>query len=119
MATTVVKQFVATIASGSTFVWSMTNAHPPFNPNLSEKAEPKWLVEWQAIPLVVRVLNPDDPGVATAQAGLQISPVIIVQESDTSLTHVVPITCHDAGNPPPGARFVTTYVLYAVFTDLP
>ena len=23
------------------------------------------------------------------------------------------------GNPPPGARFVTTYVLYAMITDLP
>ena len=118
MATTVVKQFVATIKSGSTTRLYITNVHSPFNPNLSEKAEPKYLVEWQAIPLVVRV-NPDDPGVATAKAGLQISPVIIVQEPDTSLSHIVPITCHDAGNPPPGARFVATYVLYAMFTDLP
>ena len=117
MAVTVVKQFVATINSGSTFVWSMLNAHPPFNKGLSDRAQPKWLVEWQAIPLVVRV-NPDDPGVATAKAGLQIAPVIIVQENDTSLTHLVSITCHDAGNPPPGARFVLTYVLYAIFTDL-
>ena len=118
MATTVVKQFVATIASGSTFVWSMTNADPPFNPKLTEKAQPNWLVDWQAIPLVVNI-NPDDPGVKTAKVGLQISPVIIVQENDTSLTHIVSITCHDAGNPPPGARFVATYVLYAIFIDVP
>ena len=118
MATTMVRQFVATINSGKTFVWAMTNTNPPFNRPLRKDAKPKWIVEWQAIPLVVSV-DLDSPNVATAKAGLQISPVTVVQEGDTSLTHIVPITCIDKGNPPGApARFVVTYALYAVFFDV-
>lgn len=119
MATHVVRQFVATINSGTTHRWRMLNANPPFNRELRESAKPKWLVQWQAIPLVVNV-DIDDPKVAIAKAGLRVEPVTIVQEGDTSLSHIVQITCVDEGNnffTP--ARFVTTFVLYAIFYDVP
>jgi hypothetical protein len=95
----------------------MTNAHPPFNPKLSENAQPKWLVEWQAIPLIL-TFQSNDEVVPGCKAALQIAPVIIVQEDDTSLTNIVRITCTDEGHPPPGAKFTVTYVLYAIFTNL-
>ncbi|HEX6377319.1 MAG TPA: hypothetical protein VFZ91_16550 [Allosphingosinicella sp.] len=113
----VVEQFTATIETGQTFFWSMQNAHPPFNRDLSRRARPRWLVEWQAVPLVVEV-DIDSPGIQNAKAGLEIPQVIVVQEADTSLSHRVAITCHDMGNPPPGARFIVTYVLYAIFHDI-
>jgi len=55
MAVTVIEQLVATIDSGTTISWTMTGAHPPFNPKLNKNARPKWLVEWQAIPLLVEI----------------------------------------------------------------
>jgi hypothetical protein len=119
MAATVVKQFVDKINSGETINFFMTNANPPFNRRLSEKAQPEVLIEWQAVPLVLSfdVGMPVNP---TAKPGLMISPVTVIQENDTSLTHKVPITCIDVGNPPGSpARFVTTFVLYAVFFDVP
>lgn len=122
MAVQVVEQLVATIDSGTTFFWTMTGVHPPFNQKLKKSARPKWLTEWQAVPLVVTVgedvLDHPDPRDRTSKAGLQIPKVIVVQEPDTSLSHVVVITCTDAGNPPPGAKFTVTYVLYAIFTDV-
>jgi hypothetical protein len=100
----------------------MGGVNPPFNKKLSKAARPKWLVEWQAIPILEEigadVLDHPDPRILNSKAGLQITPVIVVKESDTSLTHVVSITCTDAGNPPPGMPFTVTYILYAIFTNV-
>jgi hypothetical protein len=116
VAVSVVKQFTATIKSNSVFTWLMMNASPPFNPGLTERAELPWLVEWFAVPLVVNV-NLDSPGIQNAKAGIKISPVTVIQEGDTSLTHRVELTCYDVGNPGTPADFTLTYALYAVFFD--
>jgi hypothetical protein len=117
MAVTAVFQFTATIESNSVFIWSMTNAHPPFNSNLSERARPKHLVEWQAVPILVRG-DIDSPGIQNAKAGIKVSEVMVIQEGDTSLTHRVQLTCHDVGNSTRPSHFVLTYALYAIFTDV-
>lgn len=118
MATYVVKQFVGTINSGATLRWHMRQASPL---EISEKTgilpKPRWIVQWQAIPLVVSI-DPDDPKNATSKAGLRTEPITIIHETETSLTHIVQITCVDENNYFP-ARFVTTFVLYAVFHDIP
>jgi hypothetical protein len=125
MAVTAVEQLVATIESGTTFTWNMTSVNAPFNPSLNTTARPQWLVEWQAIPLVVEVggdvldhpiLERPHRDIRNSKPGLQIEPVTVVQEFDTSLTHIVSIKCTDVGNPPPGMHFTVTYVLYAIFT---
>jgi hypothetical protein len=122
MAVTVVEQLVATIKTGTTFTWTMSGVNPPFNKNLSKGARPKWVVEWQAIPILEEigadVLDHPDPRIQNSRAGLRVAEPVVVREHDTSLTHIVSITCTDAGNPPPGMPFTVTYVLYAIFTDV-
>ena len=116
MATTVVKQFVATINSGATVWWDMTGVNPPFNRRLRDSAEPKWIVSWQAVPLVVTV---DDVAAnVNSKSGLIVNTVYVIQEPDTSLTHRVQIACVDANSLFAPAPFVTTYALYAVFHDV-
>lgn len=117
MAVTVFEQFAATLSAGSTIFWTMTDAHPPFNPNVNPEARPQFLLEWQAIPILTTV-DPASPGIRNIRPALEISQVIIVQEHDTSHSHQLAITCHDLGNPPPGSQFVVTYVLYAIRTDI-
>ena len=117
MAVTAVFQFTATIESNSVVNWLMTKAHPPFNPNLSEGARPKHLVEWQAVPILVHV-DIDSPGIQNAKAGIKVSEVMVIQEGDTSLTHRVQLTCNDVGNPTRPSHFILTYALYAIFTDI-
>ncbi len=119
MATTVVKQFVATIDSGTQINWHMTGVNPPLNKRGFQNAQPEWVVQWQAVPVAWRV-DILDPKVHTAKPGVMVCDVTVVQEGDTSLTHIVPIACVDVGNnffTP--ARFVLTYVLYAIFHDVP
>ena len=122
MAVTVVEQLVATIKTGTVLTWSMSGVNPPFNKKLSKAARPKWLVEWQAIPILEEigadVLDHPDPRIRNSKAGLRVDAPLVVKESDTSLTHIVSITCIDAGNPPPGMPLTVTYVLYAIFTDV-
>lgn len=61
--------------TGTTFVWTMTGVNPPFNKNLSKGARPKWLVEWQAIPILEEigadVLDHPDRRIQDSKAGLQ------------------------------------------------
>jgi hypothetical protein len=113
MATQVIKQFLGTIRSGTSFTWSMANANPPFPDVNFNDRQPKWIVEWQAVPIF---LAPDTPAADPAKPGIRIDPVTIVEEQDTSQTHVFTITCSDFANT--GAGFVATYVLYAIFTDV-
>jgi hypothetical protein len=111
MATQVIKQFEATINSGASFTWSMLNANPPFGPVPFPDRQPNWIVEWQAVPIFISTNQ-----AFTARPGIRIDPITIVEEQDTSQTHVVRITCSDAANT--GGSFVATYVLYAIFTDV-
>jgi hypothetical protein len=113
MAVTVVKQFLGTIRSGSTFTWNMGNANPPFPPVPFEDRQPIWIVDWQA---VVIFFSPDNPQGASATPGIRIDPVTIVTELDTSQTHVVTLSCIDHSNI--GVGFTATYVLYAIFIDI-
>lgn len=119
MATTVVRQFVGTIRVGTTVRWRLGPVTGPFNRAASQGAKPEMILYWQAVPLFSSIAI-DSPRIATARAGLIVGPITVVQEADTSLTHVVPITCIDEGNPPgTSARFVTTYALYYVKFDVP
>jgi hypothetical protein len=113
MATFVIKQFLATINSGSTFTWFMHGANPPFPDVPFEDRQPNWIVEWQAVPIFI---SPSSPDAARALPGIRVDPITIIEEQDTSQTHVVTISCHDFANT--GAGFVATYVLYAVFFDV-
>lgn len=113
MATYVIKQFLATIRSGTSFTWFMHNTNPPFPDVNYPDRQPNWIVEWQAVPIF---LSPDAPPAAAAVPGIRVDPITILEEQDTSQTHVVAITCTDAANT--GVGFTATYVLYAVFFDV-
>jgi hypothetical protein len=115
MAVTVLAEFIATLEVGKTFAWSIT-----VNQSINRKdPKPKWIVEWQALPLYVAV-DTHSPNIATAKPGLQISPVTIVKDEGTGLTYIFQITCVDNGNPPgSGAQFVILYEIYAIFFDVP
>ena len=128
MAVTVIEALVSTIETGHTMFWTITGVDPPFNKGLSRKARPPRLVEWQAVPLLVEigsdvldrpVLERPHRELRNIKAGLQITTISVVQEDDTSISHIVPITCFDAGNAAPGMHFTVTYVLYAICTDVP
>jgi len=123
MSTTVVKQFVATINSGSQVNWVMSGVCPLFNQELRRDAQPKWVVQWQAVPLIVDfdASALDDPKFPSARAGMIVGTVTVVQEGwNRPLSHVVTVSCTDIGNnilTP--VKFVVTYVLYAIFHDVP
>jgi hypothetical protein len=113
VATYVIKQFLATINSGSSFRWFMHNANPPFPAVPFEDRQPNWIVEWQAVPIF---FSPNAPPGAAALPGIRVDPVSIVEEQDTSQTHAITIVCSDFGST--GVGLVVTYVLYAVFFDV-
>lgn len=115
MAVTVVKQFVATMNANSSFVWRMTDLSPGFNPRIQRDANPKWIVQWQAVPVLTDV-DIDSPGIELERLGIAIVEVVIVKEGD-NLTHQITLVCKDLGRPPSGSRSVLTYALFAVFID--
>lgn len=117
MATQVIKQFLSTIHSGTSFTWSMGNANPPFPDVDYPDRQPQWIVEWQAAPIFIALDTTPPPGtVLNQRPGIRLDPVTIVEEEDTSQTHIFTLTCSDLANT--GVGFVLTYVLYAIFTDV-
>ena len=118
MATQVIKQFLSTIHSGTSFTWSMGNANPlSLDVDYPDRQPQSRIVEWQAAPIFIALVTLPPPGtVLNQRPGIRLDPVTIVEEEDTSQTHIFTLTCSDLANT--GVGFVLTYVLYAIFTDV-
>jgi hypothetical protein len=116
MAVTVVKQFTATIKANSTFVWWMGDCSPGYNRRLAHDADPKWIIYWQAVP-IIETADIDAPGIERERLGIEIVEQAVLQD-EANLTHRLTLLCKDFASPPVKSNSVLTYALYAVFIDL-
>jgi hypothetical protein len=116
MSVTVVKQFVATIGANQSVVWNMAGASPGFNPRLRDDANPRWIISWQAVPVVTTV-DLDSPGIENENLAIGIVEHLIFK-TQADLTHRITIVCKDIGRRPTRSKSILTYALFATFVDL-